>query len=109
MGDDDEDEDAAFWEQFGEAGEGDVGLADNEDSIAPTHDPAVEARYSREELRMELVDESSSGVPILPVLAGIGVIVAAILWKRNSGSGPNSTVDKGPQSMGKGEVRLCMM
>lgn len=101
---DDLDEDDTFWEQFGEAAEDGAFEDQYEDSVA--YDPTkVAAQSSRDELRMHLIDEPSSGIPVLPVLGGIGIIVAAILWKRNSGSGPDSAAETASQDTDDGEVR----
>lgn len=99
---DDLDEDNTFWEQFGEAAE-DAELEDQfEGSVA--YDPTTDARPA-DELRMQLIDEPSSGVPVLLVLAGIGATIAAILWKRNSGPGPDGAADTDSQDKEDGEVR----
>lgn len=99
---DDLDEDDTFWEQLGEIAD-DAALEDLEEGNV-AYDPSTEAR-SAHELRMQLIDEPSSGLPVLPVLAGVAITVAAIVWKRNSGSGPDSAADTDSKDKDDGEVR----
>lgn len=92
IGDDDlDDDDDEFWEEFGETVADDAAVLDT-DAQSEADELRQAPQLSKEELRMEMANPDNDATAMLPVIAGVGALLAAgvFFWRKRSGSARDS-------------------
>lgn len=100
-GDDLDDEDDDFWEEFGEEVVDDAAVVAS-DAQPEEQQSQQPARLSKEELRMEMAKPDQGASPLLPVIAGVGALLAAAVffWRKRNASATDADVN--------GQVRVYL-